>query len=275
MTKTQYKSLKTKPRNRSCFLGCFGFSKKIPEKDPPASLVKPRSRKMTRWLSQSRFSMKNSDAKTVPIDATTASSPASSQIPATSPDQAVCDQPQKKRHEPAQKINLEVHKILDDANSLKDETVLPKRLSFCRKIEAIKAGGSHPGSPEKRSKPSRNATALSHSISFPPPKREKKATANADGKFRGRGEGNDKFDPMVGMSIIMVTLVIMLVWGRLCAILCTSAWFYLTPRLRNTATGSGVQVENGSNRVDPDLNYEEQKKKVVLEGFLERKHRNV
>ncbi|PSS13395.1 hypothetical protein CEY00_Acc14004 [Actinidia chinensis var. chinensis] len=271
MAKTQHKSLKTKPRNRSCFLGCFGFSRK----DPLASPVKPRGRKMTRWLSRSCFSVKKSDAKTVPIDATTASSPTASQIPGTSPDQVVCDKPQKKRHEPVQKINLEVHKILDDANSLKDETSPPTRLYFCQKIEAIKAGGSHPSSPEKRSKPNRTTAALSHSISLPPPKREKKATADACGNFRGRLEGTDKFDPVVGISIIMVTLVLMLLWGRLCAILCTSAWFYFIPRLRNTAAGSDVWVENGSNRVDPDLNYEEQKKKVVLEGFLERKQRNV
>ncbi|GFZ00338.1 hypothetical protein Acr_13g0017370 [Actinidia rufa] len=183
---------------------------------------------MTRWLSRSCFAVKKSDAKTVPIDATTALRPP----------------PTQKRHEPAQKINLEVHKILDDATPLKDETDPPTRLYFYQKIEAIKAGGSHPSSPEKEVEAQPDHRRI---ISL---------------NLSSSAEAGEKVDRRR-------------VWNfSLCAILCTSAWFYFIPRLRNTAAGSGVWVENGLNRVDPDLNYEEQKKKVVLEGFLERKQRN-
>lgn len=74
------------------------------------------------------------------------------------------------------------------------------------------------------------------------------------------------------MSIIMVTLVIMILWGRLCAILCTAVWFYFIPRLRS-ATERPVSSD-GPNPNRPDLNSEEYKKRVVLEGLLERNRRS-
>ncbi|MED6217454.1 hypothetical protein PIB30_017897 [Stylosanthes scabra] len=66
---------------------------------------------------------------------------------------------------------------------------------------------------------------------------------------------------VVGMSIIAVTLVIMVCWGRLCAILCTSAWLYYIPRFNTSATASQ----------NVDLDSEEYKKKVIMDGIL---HRN-
>ncbi|KAM1326404.1 hypothetical protein EV1_010886 [Malus domestica] len=110
-------------------------------------------------------------------------------------------------------------------------------------------------------------------------------------KAKAKGESSTaanrkNLDPLIGMSIILVTLIIMLIWGRLCAILCTSAWFYLLPGLRSAAgatttaaDGSGYPHHNSSSNVNTpramDMNSEECKKKVVLEGFLERNHRNI
>ncbi|XP_009351728.2 flocculation protein FLO11 [Pyrus x bretschneideri] len=113
---------------------------------------------------------------------------------------------------------------------------------------------------------------------------------NNRGKVKAKGESSGanrkNLDPLVGMSIILVTLIIMLVWGRLCAILCTSAWFYFIPRLRSAAAatataadGFGSPHHNSVSNVNTpralDMNSEECKKKVVLEGFLERNHRNI
>ncbi|KAB2623993.1 flocculation protein FLO11-like [Pyrus ussuriensis x Pyrus communis] len=113
---------------------------------------------------------------------------------------------------------------------------------------------------------------------------------NNRGKAKAKGEStavNGKnLDPLIGMSIILVTLIIMLVWGRLCAILSTSAWFYFLPRLRSAAAatttaadGFGYPHHNSSSNVNTpralDMNSEEGKKRVVLEGFLERNHRNI
>lgn len=79
-----------------------------------------------------------------------------------------------------------------------------------------------------------------------------------------------KLDPLVGMSIVVMTLMIMLLWGKLCAILCASAWFYFVPRLR-----SEDDVKNGLIQREFNLDSEDYKKRVVLEGFLERKRRSI
>ncbi|MED6217455.1 hypothetical protein PIB30_017897 [Stylosanthes scabra] len=73
---------------------------------------------------------------------------------------------------------------------------------------------------------------------------------------------------VVGMSIITVTLVIMVCWGRLCAILCTSAWLYYIPRF-NTSTTASQNDDHVD--LDFDLDSEEYKKKVIMDGIL---HRN-
>lgn len=59
-----------------------------------------------------------------------------------------------------------------------------------------------------------------------------------------------KFDPVIGISVIILTLVIMLVWGRLFAILCTSAWCYSIPRLRNVAALVKRSASDGSARFE-------------------------
>ncbi|KAF7827869.1 Transmembrane protein [Senna tora] len=81
---------------------------------------------------------------------------------------------------------------------------------------------------------------------------------------------------MMGMCMLVVTLVIMIVWGRLCAILCTSAWLYFVPRFNKTTAheGNDVVINNTQNSKEEDyLDSEVYKKRVVLEGLLERNHR--
>lgn len=125
-------------------------------------------------------------------------------------------------------------------------------------------------------KPSRS---LSTSSSFPPPGRWKSVQTAGISRLFGRktDRGDDplagKFDPTVGMTILIVTLAILLLWGRFCAVLCTSAWFYFIHRLRKAGKSeevAGKQLGAGK----PDMESREYKKKVVLEGLLERNHRN-
>jgi hypothetical protein len=72
----------------------------------------------------------------------------------------------------------------------------------------------------------------------------------------------------------------MIFWGRFCAILCTSAWLYFIPRFRDSV----VVVGGGDNHDDDDdakmksknvvdLDSEEYKKKVIMEGLLGRNNR--
>lgn len=88
------------------------------------------------------------------------------------------------------------------------------------------------------------------------------------------GSRVEKFDPVIGISVIVLTLVIMLVWGRLCAILCTSAWCYFLPRLRDAAALAKRKRSGSDGSVcAPDLNSESYKRKVVMDGFLGRQNR--
>lgn len=74
----------------------------------------------------------------------------------------------------------------------------------------------------------------------------------------------------------MVILIIMVLWGKLCAILCTSAWLYFIPQMRSMgrSDGGSSSVPDPDHPVGLDLGSEEYKKKVVLEGLLERSRRS-
>ncbi|OAY53580.1 uncharacterized protein At5g23160 [Manihot esculenta] len=283
-----------KPNSKTTFfLGCFGFSgKHHVSRKKSAKFDHKRS-----WFSRSRtFLLKQSVTKTVPVEYSAAVSekllttlkksskpkrksssdeipskrktPASqdkfpatdSKVDATS-DQASRQSPHKTSHSSEQNIILENGKLLDSA----------KQLSFRRKIDTLRNSScSQPGSPN----PGTNATAptIHRLTSFPATNPPEKTRVNTKKKPRKENGKIDKgFDPLIGMSVLMVTLIIMFLWGRLCAILCTSAWLYFVARL-SKPTPNGT-VKNGLVSGEPDLNPEEQKKRVVLEGFLERNHR--
>lgn len=181
----------------------------------------------------------------------------------------------------ADTINLENRRL----GALKDDLCQKRRLSFCRKVESIRTGGgsrssSQPGSPvqpEKKPRPRSGTTGTSAAISpSASPKRQRRARKTWFMSNERTMTSANKLDPLVGMTVIMVTLIIMLLWGRLCAILSTAAWFYLIPRLTNSNSSSTAGNTFPHPRVDDlDFNSDEYKKKVVLEGFLERNnHRN-
>lgn len=141
-----------------------------------------------------------------------------------------------------------------------------------RKKESNKNGSSSP--PENKTPTATNRA----DITSVPPHREKKTESinveNDDGNVGVKNQNKEALDSIVGMSIIVVILVLMLIWGKLCAILCTAAWFYMIPRLR-TAVDSNVVVNNALESDVLNLNSDEHKKKVVLEGLLQRDHRSV
>ncbi|WZZ37107.1 hypothetical protein YC2023_020508 [Brassica napus] len=84
-------------------------------------------------------------------------------------------------------------------------------------------------------------------------------------------EKSSRVDPVIGISIIVLTLMIMLMWGRLCAVLCTCTWCYFLPRLKRKRIGGG----KAEGKDDSDLNSAAYKKKIVLDGFLVRRQRRV
>lgn len=119
-----------------------------------------------------------------------------------------------------------------------------------------------------------NHSKLCHSVSLPLPrqKREKEAVG---GEKRGEEEEvaavGGEFDSTFGAAVIMVTLVVMVIWGKMCAILCTAAWLYFIPRYRENLDRSyALKFKNAAH---PSLHFDsrEHKKRVVLQGLL---HRN-
>lgn len=92
------------------------------------------------------------------------------------------------------------------------------------------------------------------------------------------GEKSDhhsaNLDHLVGLLVLMVTLAVMFVWGRACAVGCLCACFYLVPLLRRTTVTEG-NSGGKENIVKVDIESETYKKRVVLEGLLERNGRRL
>ncbi|XP_073131169.1 uncharacterized protein [Henckelia pumila] len=78
-----------------------------------------------------------------------------------------------------------------------------------------------------------------------------------------------KVDSMVGVSVIALTLAVMLIWGKVCAILCSAAWVFFVQYCFKQKNES-FQHKNDSDNKILDLDSHEYKKRVVLQGFLQR-----
>lgn len=124
-----------------------------------------------------------------------------------------------------------------------------------------------------------NHSKLWHSVSLPLPrqKREKEAVGGERKGKRGEEEEvaavGGEFDSTFGAVIIMVTLVVMVIWGKMCAILCTAAWLYFIPRYRENLDRSYALKFKNIAAAHPSLHFDsrEHNKRVVLQGLL---HRN-
>ncbi|XP_030960162.1 uncharacterized protein LOC115981882 [Quercus lobata] len=323
MAKTQKKTLQNKPKTNN-FLSCFGCSNNnniVLEYKKEANIKsdgmkKKKKKKKARWSFWTRFSMKKSTTRTVPLefDNKPSNSNSNSKFSSNSisnfnsqPDvphdkevpnpsnneiqvlphhhQLIHQDQIQKRHEPnnniseQNNINSKLEHVRVDAS--KDDKH-KKRSSFCRKIEAIRTGSTHqPGSPPDPNKFKLNSEFKPKSKLIKPTgvgptcRNERRATSPSKNTRQNdalliiaqkkKKKKKQQFDPvLVGLSIIMVTLLIMLLWGRFCAILCTSAWCYFVPCFKKRNLNSQYQYY----RYDS----EEYKKKVILGGFLERNH---
>ncbi|KAH9612115.1 hypothetical protein KSS87_002595 [Heliosperma pusillum] len=77
-------------------------------------------------------------------------------------------------------------------------------------------------------------------------------------------------DSFVGVSIMVITLIIMSIWGRLCAILCMSVWLYCVSLLRACRDASpnldNVKKDVASKLYKTTTN---KRKRVTLEGLFQ------
>ncbi|KAF8115660.1 hypothetical protein N665_0025s0120 [Sinapis alba] len=256
---------KTEKRDRerngssSYFLGCFGFSRKIYSDKPMVETgkggemktKKKKNKKPSRWLLCSKFRFKNGEIKPAPIEET------------EKPTSSVEDKTDKKKHvllisRMADRKNVPANDKITVNHDLKETK--PKDL------QVVTTDRSKPTEPLASSRgdtcPERSLNSTRSGKLDMKPSREK------------TGSRVEKFDPVIGISVIVLTLVIMLLWGRLCAILCTSAWCYFLPRIRDAAA-LAKRKRSGSDGSEyvPDLNSESYKRKVVMDGFLGRQNR--
>ena len=119
-----------------------------------------------------------------------------------------------------------------------------------------------------------STAVVSHSVSLPASKRRQSGLSSTLPRAVRSGKARiyNSYDTAFGLSVVLVTLVILIVWGRLCAILCTSAWFYLFPRIRRVSENDIIKNMNKASN-DLYLDSVVYKKKVILEGLLERNRR--
>ncbi|KAF7112982.1 hypothetical protein RHSIM_RhsimUnG0172600 [Rhododendron simsii] len=70
----------------------------------------------------------------------------------------------------------------------------------------------------------------------------------------------------IGLCMFLVSFSVLIFWGRVCAIFCTSMLFLLFD-------GPNKRIDSARCRIElPEIGSEEHKKKVIMEGLLERNH---
>ncbi|KAK7308380.1 hypothetical protein VNO77_41984 [Canavalia gladiata] len=240
----------SKPKT-SIFLCCFGSSSLDMESITKGSdPISKKKKKKTSWFSWRRIRFNNNSAyKTVPLEASISDQPHYSKSKSKSTlhhkTQALATNPPPPDH-PAPVLPGTPYytptQTRHGANSVEDTRQ--------------QGGRTSPAQAKRQGR--RVSSSMQNQTT-------NKKTKNA----------RKSFDPVVGVSVLVVTLVIMIFWGRLCAILCTSAWLYFIPRFRKRVNENDDDDPNTvkTNDVDLDLDSEQYKKKVIMEGLLKRNHR--
>ncbi|KAL0287382.1 UNVERIFIED_CONTAM: hypothetical protein Sangu_2695700 [Sesamum angustifolium] len=185
---------------------------------------------------------------TVPISRTTiVTSP--SYVTGSSGDGAA-EKSRQLRPTPAQQViiaNKIDDQILEKSNNIHE----PGSTRYSRNNNTIQTSQSN------------NTIESSDSVPPPQPRRPReKPTAVDDNNRKGK---TAKFDSKIGAVITTVTLIVMLIWGKACAVVCMAAWFYLIPRYYNEEL---MKLTNSAN--DGDFDSCDYKKRVVLQGLLDR-----
>lgn len=89
--------------------------------------------------------------------------------------------------------------------------------------------------------------------------------------FRRRTSPAMANDCCFGATVIIITLLCLVFYGRFCAILLLSAWWYLFPLLLEQRM---IEMKRNDNSRTVDLQSNEYKMKVIMDGFLQRKHKS-
>ncbi|KAJ0966037.1 hypothetical protein J5N97_027175 [Dioscorea zingiberensis] len=111
-----------------------------------------------------------------------------------------------------------------------------------------------------------SSSATSHSPPETKPRRRRQPKRSESEKAP---PGRKNYHPATGLFLLLISLCVMVIFGRLCAILWTATWLYLAPRRISVVSAAPVAKPGHRSRVSE----EDEKRRVVLEGLLERNHR--
>ncbi|CAN8236966.1 unnamed protein product [Cochlearia groenlandica] len=227
MAKTEKRNREKNRSSSSSFLGCFGFSRKIYSEK--TKIVEEdgggNKKKQTRWFLCSKFHMKKREMnKTVPIEETEKKHTFS-----------IVEVETDKRN-PCPLIR----RFTDHNNTKAHDDKTANRDTKETKPKVVRDITLFRPKPMARLVSLKEDTCMEniyHTTRMGEPNSKQTRVRN--------GSRVKKYDPVIGISIVTVTLVIMLIWGRLCAILCTSAWCYSLPRLRDAAASTNRKTQRG------------------------------
>ncbi|KAK3040287.1 hypothetical protein RJ639_028202 [Escallonia herrerae] len=84
-----------------------------------------------------------------------------------------------------------------------------------------------------------------------------------------QGTKRGYYGSSTGLCLLVVCLLVLIFWGKICAIICTSTWLFFAPRRLNRVDRLEIVVDS------PDIDSGEYKKRVIMEGLLERNRSRV
>ncbi|TKY67748.1 hypothetical protein E2542_SST10644 [Spatholobus suberectus] len=257
-TKTKIKGLEYQKPKTSLYLCCFGsVHHKTPTDHSSISEhnVKQKSRSNS-WFpwQRIRLGVKNSMARTVPLEGTEVHEKEKLKLKFKGKANKV--------HSSMWKWNSKSKSDLlnrTQSNSTPNQTPSKSQLNRGNNIEDVT---------RQQSRSSSLTKAASHRVSLPTSKRQvrrflssKHSQTTSKHAKRKQIQNAERYNPVVATSVVMIALVSMILWGRLCSIACTSAWLYLIPSFTMTAENDKQNSVNDSN--DLVLDSKMDKRKVI------------
>ncbi|OVA06775.1 hypothetical protein BVC80_8725g5 [Macleaya cordata] len=106
--------------------------------------------------------------------------------------------------------------------------------------------------------------------------RDKSFRLNSIDKKQSNETRSSKYCCITRLSLLLFSLSVLIFWGKICAILCTSTWFYFVSTSRRDIEEEDEDDESPVMDKSPEeiIQSKEYKKKVIMEGLLERNHRS-
>ncbi|XP_002525789.3 uncharacterized protein LOC8282933 [Ricinus communis] len=88
-----------------------------------------------------------------------------------------------------------------------------------------------------------------------------------ENNIKKQENGKVHYGSNTGLFLLLVTLTVLVLWGKVYAILCTSTWLFFVPNWSNV---SGKKLLKNGRVHSQSMDLEEYKKKIIMEGFLDR-----